>query len=97
MTRDDLIRRLVDKQPHLSYKTICDAVKLLTENMTQSLSKGFRIEIRGFGGFSLRSKLPCFTRNPKTGEVVYTERRFSVHFKPGKKLRERVCNAYKII
>lgn len=95
MTRDDLIRMLVDKQPNLSYKTICEAVKLLTESMAQALSKGSRIEIRGFGSFSVRNKAPRFTRNPKTGETVYTEQKFSVHFKPGKKLRERVHNASK--
>ncbi|HSX20648.1 MAG TPA: HU family DNA-binding protein [Gammaproteobacteria bacterium] len=93
MTRDDLIRALVDKQGHISYKVMCDAVKHLTETMVHSLSSGYRIEVRGFGSFALRSRSPRLARNPKTGAIVQTTQKYSVHFKPGKELKERV-NAF---
>ena len=58
--------------------------------MADSLANGERIELRGFGSFSLRHRQPRAARNPRTGEALTTEHRFSVHFKPGKELKERV-------
>lgn len=95
MTRDDLIRVLVDKQGHVSYKVMCEAIKYLTEGMVQALSSGSRIEVRGFGSFALRYRPPRLARNPKTGITLYTVHKFAVHFKPGKELRERVNNEFK--
>jgi integration host factor subunit beta len=95
MTRDDLIRVLVDKQGHVSYKVMCEAIKYLTEGMVQVLSSGTRIEVRGFGSFALRYRPPRLARNPKTGATLQTTHKFAVHFKPGKELRERVNDAYK--
>jgi integration host factor subunit beta len=95
MTRDDLIRVLVDKQGHVSYKVMCEAIKHLTEGMVQFLGSGRRIEVRGFGSFSLRYRPPRLARNPKTGVTLQTAHKFAVHFKPGKELRERVNDAYK--
>jgi integration host factor subunit beta len=95
MTRDDIVRNLVDKQRHLSYKTMSGAVKHLVNFMAMELSHGTRVEIRGFGSFSLRHRPPRLARNPKTGERLHTLGKYAVHFKPGKELKERVNDAYK--
>lgn len=94
MTRNDLIRSLVDKQGHVPYKTMCLAIKHLIDTMVSGLSSGARIEVRGFGSFSLRYRPPRLARNPKTGEQLHTVCKYAVHFKPGKELKERVNNAY---
>lgn len=90
MTRDDLIRDMVDQQGHIPYKVMCNAVKHLFEVMVHSLQQGSRIEIRGFGSFVTRKRDPRLVRNPKTGAIVQTSQKLSVHFKPGKELKERV-------
>ena len=95
MTRDDLIRVLVDKQGHVSYKVMSLAIKHIVDAMVQALSSGARIEVRGFGSFALRYRPPRLARNPKTGEQLHTLCKYAVHFKPGKELRERVNNADK--
>lgn len=95
MTRDDVVRNLVDKQRHVSYKTMSSAVKYLVTLMTMGLSNGTRIEIRGFGSFSLRHRPPRLARNPKTGDQLHTLGKYAVHFKPGKELKERVNNDHK--
>jgi len=95
MTRDDLIRVLVDKQGHISYKVMGSAIKHLVQGLVEALSCGARIEVRGFGSFALRYRPPRLARNPKTGEQLHTLCKYAVHFKPGKELRERVNNAHK--
>lgn len=95
MTRDDLIRALVDKQGYVSYKVMCESVKHLTSMMVDALGAGSRIEIRGFGSFSLRYRPSRLARNPKTGATLHTECKYSVYFKPGKELRDRVNEASK--
>ncbi|MDX9741460.1 MAG: integration host factor subunit beta [Gammaproteobacteria bacterium] len=90
MTKSELIEIIAQKQKHLSYKDIEFAVKTMIEQMAQSLSGGERIEIRGFGSFSLHYRPPRMGRNPKTGEPVPLAGKYVPHFKPGKELRERV-------
>lgn len=90
MTRDDLIRQLVDKQGHIPYKVMCSSVKHLLTTMMHGLHDGSRIEIRGFGSFEVRTRGARMARNPKTGAVVQTTQKSTVHFKPGKELKERV-------
>jgi integration host factor subunit beta len=97
MTRDDLVRSLVDKQRNVSYKTMSSAIKHLIDKMVTGLSSGHRIEVRGFGSFALRYRPPRLARNPKTGEQLQTSCKYAVHFKPGKELKERVNNEYKEI
>ena len=65
-------------------------IKTIISSMVKSLKKGERIEIRGFGSFSLRYRKPRVGRNPKSGESVNIEERYVPHFKPGKSLKERV-------
>jgi integration host factor subunit beta len=90
MTKSELIEILADKLSHLSAKDVEIAVKEILEMMAQTLSKGDRIEIRGFGSFSLHYRAPRVGRNPKTGDSVDLAGKYVPHFKPGKELRERV-------
>ena len=90
ITRSELIDALVDKQPHLAHRDVELAVKAVLDKMARSFEQGDRIEIRGFGSFSLHYRPARIGRNPKTGESVEVEDKFSPHFKPGKELKERV-------
>lgn len=90
MTKSELIERLAARQTQLSLKDIELVVKSLLEHMAQSLAQGERIEIRGFGSFSLHFRAPRVGRNPKTGQSVKLEGKYVPHFKPGKELRDRV-------
>lgn len=90
MTKSDLIEKLSDLYPHLATKDVESAVKEILEQMSAKLESGERIEIRGFGSFSLHYRAPRQGRNPKTGEKVELNGKYVPHFKPGKELRERV-------
>ncbi|CBA16100.1 integration host factor subunit beta [Xanthomonas albilineans] len=90
MTKSELIEILARKQVHLKSDDVDLAVKSLLEMMGGALSGGERIEIRGFGSFSLHYRPPRLGRNPKTGESVALPGKHVPHFKPGKELRERV-------
>jgi len=90
MTKSELIERLIDKHPELSVKDVELAVKIMLSHMADTLSNGERIEIRGFGSFSLHYRAPRVGRNPKTGESVSLQAKYVPHFKPGKELREQV-------
>ncbi len=90
MTKSELIDALAEKQDYLVYKDVELSVKMLLEQMSQSLANGERIEIRGFGSFSLHFRPPRLGRNPKTGDPVELPGKYVPHFKPGKALRERV-------
>ena len=97
MTKSELIEVLARKQPQLAYRDIELAVKTILEYMSASLSSGERIEIRGFGSFSLHFRPARSGRNPKSGEPVLLPAKYVPHFKPGKELRERVNNRYNLI
>jgi len=90
MTKSELIERIAGKQTQLSAKDVELAVKGVLETMSQVLADGGRIEIRGFGSFSLHNRAPRIGRNPKTGEPVALSGKHVPHFKPGKELRDRV-------
>lgn len=90
MTKSDLIERLASKQLQLSAKDVEAAIREILEQMADTLQVGERIEIRGFGSFSLHYRAPRVGRNPKTGEKVELQGKSVPHFKPGKELRERV-------
>ena len=95
MMKSELIERIARKQSHLAYKDVELAVKSLLEQMSNSLSNGERIEIRGFGSFSLHYRPPRAGRNPKTGDSVSLPGKHVPHFKPGKELWDRVNNSMK--
>lgn len=90
MTKSELIELLTRSQPHLAAHDVDLAVKELLEMVGEELARGQRIEIRGFGSFSLHFRPPRQGRNPKTGDAVALPGKFVPHFKPGKELRERV-------
>jgi len=90
MTKSELIDVIAKEQGHLAYRDVELAVKCMLEQMSQALASGDRIEIRGFGSFSLHYRPPRQGRNPKTGESVALAGKYVPHFKPGKELRERV-------
>ncbi len=90
MTKSELIARLAARHPHLVAADAELVVKTILDAMTQSLVEGKRIEIRGFGSFSLNFRPPRMGRNPKTGEKVYVAGKYVPHFKAGKELRDRV-------
>lgn len=90
MTKSELIERIAGKQTQLSAKDVELAVKGVLETMSQVLAEGGRIEIRGFGSFSLHYRVPRIGRNPKTGAPVALSGKHVPHFKPGKELRDRV-------
>ena len=90
MTKSELIERIAQKQSQLAYRDVELAVKTILEHMAERLANGDRIEIRGFGSFSLHYRPGRVGRNPKTGAPVSLPAKYVPHFKPGKELRERV-------
>ena len=94
MMKSELIETLAEGQSHLAYKDVELAVRCILEQMSAALASGDRIEIRGFGSFSLHYRPPRVGRNPKTGDSVALDGKYVPHFKPGKELRDRVNDAY---
>lgn len=90
MVKSKLIALIAEKQPNLSFKDVEMGVNYIISHMSDALSSGDRIEIRGFGSFSLHYRPPRRAHNPKTGERVFTDAKYTPHFKPGKDMRDRV-------
>ena len=97
MTKSELIERIVTHQGQLSSKDVELAIKTMLEQMSQCLATGDRIEIRGFGSFSLNYRPPRVGRNPKSGDKVSVPEKWVPHFKAGKELRERVDKSLKAV
>ena len=94
MTKSELIDIIAKNQTTLPTQDVHLAVKAILEQMAGALATGERIEIRGFGSFSLHYRPQHQARNPKTGEPVETTGKHVPHFKPGRELRERVNGAF---
>lgn len=90
MTKSELIRRIAHKQPLLAGRDVELAVNAMLEHMTACLAAGGRIEVRGFGSFSLNFRRGRVGRDPRTGTPVALPSKYVPRFKPGKALRERV-------
>lgn len=90
MTRSDLVTRLADRFPQLTQRDTEFAVKTMLDAMADALSRGHRIEIRGFGSFAINRRPPRVGRNPRSGAQVAIAEKIVPHFKPGKALREAV-------
>ena len=90
MIKSSLIANLAANMTHLSEKQVADNVNHLLELMGQALVNGQRIEIRGFGSFSPKYLGPRNAHNPKNGKKFITSPKYTLHFKPGKALRERI-------
>ena len=90
MTKSEVIEKIAEKQLHLPVKDVELSIKQILALMSDSLANGERIEIRGFGSFSLHYRAPRIGRNPKTGEPVSLSGKHVPHFKPGKDLKLQV-------
>jgi integration host factor subunit beta len=93
MTRSDLVNRLADRFAQLTQRDTEFAVRTMLDAMADALARGHRIEIRGFGSFSINRRPPRMGRNPRSGEKVVIEEKLVPHFKAGKALREAVDTA----
>ncbi|WP_259370078.1 integration host factor subunit beta [Caldimonas taiwanensis] len=90
MTRSDLVNQLAERFSQLTHRDTEFAVKTMLDAMAEALARGHRIEIRGFGSFSINRRPPRMGRNPRSGEQVLIPEKLVPHFKPGKALREAV-------
>lgn len=90
MTRSDLVARLAERFTQLTQRDTEFAVKTILDAMSDALARGHRIEIRGFGSFSINRRPPRVGRNPRSGAQVVIPEKLVPHFKPGKALREAV-------
>ena len=90
MTRSDLVEALAERFGQLTHRDAEFAVKALLEAMSEALARGHRIELRGFGSFTISHRPPRMGRNPRSGEQVAIPEKRVPHFKPGKALREEV-------
>ena len=90
ITKSEIIDILADAQPQFPHRDVVLAVKSIIDHMRDSLIEWDRIEIRGFGSFSLHHRASRLGRNPKTGAAVQVKDKYVPHFKPGKEFRDRV-------
>ncbi len=88
MTRSELIEKIAAKNPHLTMKDVERIVAVVFDSIIDALSRGDRVEFRGFGAFSVRTRSPRLAKNPRTGEQVKVDERKIPHFKTGKQLFE---------
>lgn len=93
MTKSELILRLTKRFPHLYQRDIETLVNTVLDSISDALVEGNRVELRGFGAFSVRKREARKARNPKNGAEVYIGERHAIYFRTGKELRERVNNA----
>ena len=90
MIRSELIQIIADENPHLYQRDVERIVNTVFNEITEALAKGDRVELRGFGAFSVKSRDARMGRNPRTGEAVKVERKAVPFFKTGKLLRDRL-------
>jgi integration host factor subunit beta len=90
MTKSELILHLVEKNPHLYHRDVERIVSAIFDEITNALSQGDRVELRGFGAFSVKHRDARIGRNPRTGEAVNVAEKRVPFFKTGKLLRERL-------
>ena len=90
MTKSELILRLAERNRHLLQREAERIVNTIFDEITAALTRGDRVELRGFGAFSVKRRPPRTGRNPRTGETVQVEEKFVPFFKTGKQLRERL-------
>ncbi len=92
MTKSELIARLAEQNPSLYHRDLEQLVNTVFETITKALEDGDRVELRGFGAFSVRERKARIGRNPRTGEPVNVEAKRMPFFKMGKGMRERLNN-----
>lgn len=90
MIKSELVQLIADKNPHLYHRDVENIVNAILNEITQALADGNRVELRGFGAFSVKNRPARSARNPKTGEQVSVQEKWVPFFKTGKELRERL-------
>jgi len=90
MTKSELIARLAERNPHLTLREMERIVATIFDEITGALARGQRVELRGFGAFSTKTRDARVGRNPRTGESVHVDSKTVPYFKTGKELREKV-------
>ena len=93
MIKSELVQSIADSNPHLFQRDVENIVNSVFDEITNALAEGNRVELRGFGAFSVKNRLPRAGRNPKTGESVSVEEKWVPFFKTGKELRDRLNGA----
>lgn len=92
MTKSELIAKLAEQNPHLYQRDVERIVSTIFDEITSALARGDRVELRGFGAFSVKERGSRIGRNPRTGEAVQVESKFIPYFKTGKQLRDKLNN-----
>ncbi len=95
MIKSEMVQKIANANQHLSFKEVEQIVNVIFEEIVQALSRGDRVELRGFGTFSVKHRQPKKARNPGTGEIIYLDERYVPTFKPAKKMRLKVLNTLK--
>ncbi len=90
MIKSDIVKRIADKYPHLYQRDVENIVNAILNEITEALANGNRVELRGFGAFSVKNRKPRIGRNPRTGESVQVGEKWVPFFKTGKELRQRL-------
>jgi integration host factor subunit beta len=90
MTKSELIQRIAEQNPHLYHRDVERIVTTIFEEIAEALAQGNRVELRGFGAFSVKHRDARVGRNPRTGDAVHVEEKHIPFFKTGKLLRERL-------
>lgn len=90
MIKSELVQKLADENPHLFTRDIEKIVNTVFDQISQALAQGDRVELRGFGAFSVKHRDARIGRNPRTGEAVAIEEKWTPFFKAGKEMRERL-------
>ena len=90
MIKSELVQLIADKNPHLYHRDVENVVNAILDEITTALAEGNRVELRGFGAFSVKNRPARTARNPKTGDQVSVEEKWVPFFKTGKELRERL-------
>jgi integration host factor subunit beta len=90
MIRSELVQKIADENPHLTLRHVERIVNTIFDEIIEALAKGERVELRGFGAFSVKSRDARMGRNPRTGESVAVEQKKVPFFKTGKLLRDRL-------
>jgi integration host factor subunit beta len=92
MIKSELIQKIANANPHLFHRDIEKIVNVLFDEIVAAMSRGDRVELRGFGAFTVKHRAPRTGRNPRTGATVSVTEKFVPFFKTGKELRERLNN-----
>ena len=90
MKRSELVDELAKEYPHLYHRDIEKVVDVFYSSIADALANGQRVELRGFGAFSIKERGPRIARNPKNGDRVAVSSKKTVFYKPGKELKERI-------